>query len=68
MYVFIFKDFIYLRENERESEWEHKQGKGGAEGEGEAGSMLSRELDAVLDDAVLDPRTLWLGPELKADA
>ena len=49
---------IYLRERERE----HKQG-GGAEGERETDSPLSRE-----PDVGLDPRTLGLGPEPKAEA
>ena len=44
------KDFIYLTEREHESE--HKQGDWEAEGEGGAGSSLSRE-----PDAGLDPRT-----------
>ena len=40
-----FKDFMYLFESEREKEL-------GAEGEGEAGSLLSKE-----PSAGLDPRT-----------
>ena len=42
-FVFLnfLKDFIYLRERERE--WEHIQVGGGAEGEGETGSSLSRK-------------------------
>jgi len=55
-----FKDFIYLfaRERERTSRAE-----GGTEGEGEAGSPLSRE-----PHAGADPRTLGSGPEPEADA
>ena len=45
--------FIYLTEREGEREREHKQGKQQAEGEREAGSLLSRE-----PDMGLDPRTL----------
>ena len=40
----------------------HEQG-GGAEGEGEADSLLSSE-----PNIGLDPRTQVSGPELKADA
>jgi len=46
LYTF-FKDYIYLFERERT-----RAGQGGAEGEGEAGSPLSRELGPGLD-----PRT-----------
>ena len=46
--------FIYLRESIQAVEM--------AEGEGEAGSLLSRE-----PDAGLDPRTLGSRPEPKAD-
>ena len=56
LFTLIFlKDFIYLFDTEKE----HKQ----AEWEGEAGSPLSRELDAGFH-----PRTLGSGPEQKADA
>ena len=50
----IFKKFIYLRDSERMrvSMGGHEQG-GGAEGEGEADSLLSREPDT----AGLDSRT-----------
>ena len=41
MYLFIFKDFIYLTEREREHKQWERQAEG--EGEGEAGSPLSRE-------------------------
>ena len=60
-----FKDFIYLFETERERERAHTRGGewGGAEGEGEADSPLSREADVGLD-----PRTLGSWPEPKADA
>ena len=44
-----FEDFIYVFERERE----HKEGKQQAEGEGEAGSLLSTE-----PNGDLDPRTL----------
>ena len=45
------------------------QAGGEGEEEGEAGSLLSRDLDAGRDpDAGLDPRTLGSRPELKADA
>ena len=47
-YLFFFKDFIYLTR-----ERELAQAGVAAEGEGEAGSLLSRELDIGLD-----PRTL----------
>ena len=45
IYLFL-KDFIYLSERERERERVHKQGEVLAEGE--AGSQLSKELDAGL--------------------
>ena len=45
--LFFFEDFIYLFDTERERE--NIQAGGAAEGEGEAGSPLSRKLD---------PRTL----------
>ena len=45
---------------EREAAREETQA--GEVGEGEAGSLLSRE-----PDSGLDPRTLRSGPELKAD-
>ena len=51
------KDFIYLFDRVRE----HKLG-GVAKGEGEAGSALSRELNAGLH-----PRTLGSQPRLKVD-
>jgi len=57
--LFYFKDFIYLCVRERERE--HKQGE--RQAEGEADSPLSRE-----PDEGLDPRTLGLWPEPKADA
>ena len=47
---------------ERENKREHEQW-GGAEGEGEADSQLSRE-----PDLELDLKTLGSLPELKADA
>ena len=47
-----FQDFVYLFEKECVREREHKHG-GGAEGEEEAGSPLSKE-----PDVGLDPRTL----------
>ena len=47
IFLYFFKDFIYLRETE------HAQAEEGAEGEGEADSPLSRE-----PDAGLYPRTL----------
>ena len=47
LYTIIFKDFIYLRE--REIVRDHEQGK---QGEGEAGSPLSRK-----PTVGLDPRT-----------
>ena len=46
--------FLYLTE--------HKQGELQAEGEGEAGSLLSKD-----PDVGLNPRTLGSRPELKAD-
>ena len=49
------EDFIYLRE--------HKQGEQQTEGEGEAGSLQSKD-----PDARLDPRALRSWPEPKADA
>ena len=49
--------FIHLREREQ------AQAGGTAEGEGEAGSLLSGE-----PNAGLDPRILGSWPELKADA
>ena len=55
--------FIYLTERERAQAW------GGREGE--AGSLLSRHPDVGLDTGLilgLNPRTLGLQPELKADA
>ena len=55
---FFKKDFIYLRERERE----HKQ-EGGRDGEGEAESLLNRN-----PDMGLNPRTLGSRPELKAVA
>ena len=55
--IFIFKDFIYLRETHTELE----QGRGGRWREADA--PWSREPDAELDS-----RTLGLGPEPKADA
>ena len=51
--------FIYLREWASERAWAG----GGAEGEGEADSLLSRE-----PSVGLNPRTLGPWPELKADA
>ena len=44
LFIFLKKDFIYLREREREHER-----RGGAGGEGEAGGLLSREPDRGLD-------------------
>ena len=55
---YFFKDFIYL--TERDTAREGTQA-GGA-GEGEEGSPLSRD-----PNAGLDPRTLGLRPEPKAD-
>ena len=52
--------FVYLRERERKSA--HTNGVGGAEGEGDAGSPLSRE-----PDAGLHPRTPRSRPESKID-
>ena len=59
-FLFFFLDFInlFVRERERAS-----TAGGAAEGEGEAGSPLSKE-----PNARLDPRTLESGPEAKADA
>ena len=57
LFLFFFKIlFIYLRERERSHERV-------AEGEGDTGSQLSRELDTELD-----PMTLGSLPELKADS
>ena len=58
--IFLKILFIYLieRERQRERERERVQAGGGAEEQGEADSLLSRE-----HDAGLDPRT----PKLKAD-
>ena len=47
-----------MRQREREHEW-----RGGAEGEGEADSLLSAEPDVGLDSITLGSR-----PEPKADA
>ena len=57
-----FKNFIHLREWVREREREHKPW-GGAQGEGEADSPLSRE-----PDLGLNTKTLGSWPEPKADA
>ena len=57
-YLFILKILIYSFIRETEHKWE-----GGAEGEGEADSLLSREFNAGLD-----PRTLGSQCDLKADA
>ena len=46
-----------------ESERERTSDRGGAEGKGEADSLLSRELDTGLD-----PKTLGPSPDPKADA
>ena len=51
LFIFFKKDFIYLFERERERESMSREG--GAEREGEADSLLSRE-----PDVGLDPRTL----------
>ena len=51
--IFVFKDFIYLFD----------RAQAGEVGEGETGSLLSRE-----PGAGLDPRTLGSLPEPKADA
>jgi len=51
LFIYFLKRFIYLFGTEREIE--HKQGEQQAEGEGEAGSLLSRE-----PYVGLDPRTL----------
>ena len=61
----MFKDFIYLRERvkERERAQAEREAEGGAEGEREAGSPLSREHYAGLDS-----RTLGSEFEPKADA
>ena len=56
---FIFKDFIHLLEREGARAWAVG---GKAEGEGEAESPLNRE-----PDMGLNPRTLRLWSELKAD-
>ena len=58
---FLKKDFIYLFNTDRKGE--RTQVGGAAEGEGEADSPLSKE-----PDVGLDPRTLRLWPELKADS
>ena len=47
-FFFFFKDFIYLLEREHVQERAHRQGELPAEGEGEAGSWLSREPDMGL--------------------
>ena len=55
-HVFIFKDFIYLRERERENACASQLrggAKGTGKGEGESGSPLSRG-----PNARLDPNTL----------
>ena len=54
-----FKDYIYLFERNKK----RAQAGGVVEGEGEAGSLLSRK-----SNVGLYPRTLGSGPELKADA
>ena len=54
---------LFDRERERECANMHKPGKWQAEG-GEAGSPLNKEPNS----GGLDPRTLGLWPELKADA
>ena len=59
--AFFFKDFIYLFERQRVRK--HTAGCGAAEAEGEAGNLLSGELDAGLH-----PRTLGSQPEPKANA
>jgi len=46
-----FNIFIYLFDREIEHKWAERQ----AEGEGEAGSPLSREPDAGLDPRTLGP-------------
>ena len=48
---FFLKICIYVLERERESK--HKQWLEGAEGEGEAGSLLSREPDPGLDPEIM---------------
>ena len=57
-FFFFFKIYLFERERERERERENKLG-GGAEGEGKAGSLLSRE-----SDPGLQPRTLKSQPVL----
>ena len=54
--------FIYFRQRHKKKESISKMG-GEAKGEGQADSPLSRE-----PNAGLDPRTLGLRPEPKADA
>ena len=48
-YLFLLKIFIYSFDRESE----YKQGEKEVEGEGEAGSLLSREPDVVLDSRTL---------------
>ena len=56
--IFFFKDlFIYLRE--RASKGERVQAGGAAEGEGEAGSLLSRELMLGLIPGAWDHDLCW---------
>ena len=62
LFLFSFKDFIYLFEIECKRK--HKQGRG-TEGKGEADPPLSGEPD---DDAGLNPRTWRSRPEPQAAA
>ena len=63
-FIFLKKDYLFIREREREWERERAQAEGGAmgEGEGETDFLLSVELDMGLDSKTLGP---W--PEPKAD-
>ena len=60
-HFFFLKDFIYLREKERESAHRGGRRDRGREGESQAHSMLIAE-----PDMWLDPRTLRSEPELKS--